>query len=52
LAVNSTGWRPARIAAAQAPIRDHFNQDRHLNRRDTVKQMHSAVLAEWRQLAA
>lgn len=27
-----------------------FNQDRHLNRHDTFKQMRSAALAGWRQL--
>jgi putative transposase len=31
---------------------NHFNQDRHLNRRDIFKQNRSAALAEWRQLAA
>ena len=33
-------------------IHNHFNQDRHLNRRDIFKQNRSAALAEWRQLAA
>ena len=41
-----------KIAAVHASIRNHFNQDRHLNRRDTFKQIRSAALAEWRQLAA
>jgi hypothetical protein len=31
---------------------NHFNNDRHLNRRDIFKQNLSAALAEWRQLAA
>jgi putative transposase len=30
----------------------HFNDDRHLDRRDIFKQNRSAALAEWRQLAA
>jgi hypothetical protein len=33
-------------------IHNHFNKDRHLNRRDVFKQNRSAALAEWRQLAA
>ena len=41
-----------KFAAAQASIHNHFNQDRHLNRRDIIKQNRSAALAEWRQLAA
>ncbi len=35
-----------------ASLHNHFNQDRHLNRRDIFKQNRSAALAEWRQLAA
>ena len=35
-----------------APIHNHFNLDRHLNRRSVYKQNRSAALAEWRQLAA
>ena len=31
---------------------NHFNDDRHLNRREIFKQNRSAALAEWRQLAA
>ncbi len=31
---------------------NHFNHDRHLNRRDAFKENRSAALAEWRQLAA
>ncbi len=38
-----------KFAAVHASIHNHFNQDRHLNRR---RQNRSAVLAEWRQLAA
>ncbi len=41
-----------KFAAAQASIDNHFNQDRHLDRRDIFKQNHAAALAEWRQLAA
>ncbi len=40
------------FAAVHASIHNHFNQDRHLNRRDIFKQNRSAALAEWRQLAA
>jgi putative transposase len=41
-----------KFAAAHASIHNHFNKDRHLNRRDIFKQNRSAALAEWRQLAA
>ena len=41
-----------KFASVQAPIQNHFNLDRHLNRRDIFKQNRSAALAEWRQLAA
>ena len=40
------------FAAVHASIRNHFNQDRHLNSREIFKQNRSAALAEWRQLAA
>ncbi len=40
------------LSAAHASIHNHFNQDRHLNRRDIFKQNCAAALAEWRQLAA
>ncbi len=39
-----------KFAAAHASIHNHFNQDRHLNRRDIFKQNRAAALAEWRQL--
>ncbi len=39
-------------AAVHASIHNHFNQDRHLNRRDIFKQNRAAARAEWRQLAA
>ncbi len=41
-----------KFAATHASIHNHFNQDRHLNRRDIFKQNRSAALAEWRRLAA
>jgi putative transposase len=41
-----------KFAASHASIHNHFNHDRHLNRRDIFKQNRSAALAEWRQLAA
>jgi len=41
-----------KFAAVHASIHNHFNHDRHLNRRDIFKQHRFAALAEWRQLAA
>ena len=41
-----------KFAAIHAAIHNHFNHDRHLNRRDIFKQDRAAALAEWRQLAA
>lgn len=41
-----------KFASAHASIRNHFNLDRHLNRRETFKQNRSAALAKWRQMAA
>jgi putative transposase len=41
-----------KFASVHASMHNHFNQDRHLNRRDIFKQNRSAALAEWRQLAA
>jgi putative transposase len=38
--------------SAHASIHNHFNHDRHLNRRATYKENRSAALAEWRELAA
>jgi hypothetical protein len=35
-----------KFAAVHASIHNHFNQDRHLNRRDIFKQNRSAALAE------
>ena len=40
------------FAAVHASIHNHFNHERHLNRRDIFKQARAAALAEWRQLAA
>ena len=41
-----------KFASAHASIHNHFNKDRHLNRRDVFKKNRAAALAEWRQLAA
>ncbi len=41
-----------KFASIHASIHNHFNRDRHLNRRDIFKHNRSAALAEWRQLAA
>jgi putative transposase len=41
-----------KFVSVQASNHNHFNQDRHLNRRDHFKENRSAALAEWRQLAA
>ncbi len=41
-----------KFAAAHASIHNHFNHDRHLDRRDIFKKKRSAALAEWRQLTA
>ena len=41
-----------KFAAAHASIHNHFNQERHLYNRETVKLNRSAALAERRQLAA
>ena len=41
-----------KIAAVHASIHNHFNQDRHLDRRDIFKRNRAAALAEWRELAA
>jgi putative transposase len=40
------------FSAVHASIHNHFNRDRHFNRRDIFRQNRSAALAEWRQLAA
>jgi putative transposase len=41
-----------KFTSAHASIHNHFNHDRHLNRRSTFKANHSAALAEWRELVA
>ena len=41
-----------KFASVHASIHNHFNQDRHLNRRVIFKKNRSAALAEWCQLAA
>ncbi len=41
-----------KFAATHASIHNHFNLERHLNRRDKFKHDRAAALAEWRQLAA
>ena len=41
-----------KFSAVHASIHNHFNQDRHFNRRDIFKQNRAAALPEWRQLAA
>ncbi len=41
-----------KFASVQASIQNHFNLDRHLNRRDVFKRNRRAALADWRQLLA
>ena len=41
-----------KFTAIHASIHNHFNQERHLSRRQNFKLNRSAALAEWRQLAA
>jgi putative transposase len=41
-----------KFASVHASIHNHFNFDRHLNRRETFKENRTAAMAEWRQLAA
>jgi len=41
-----------KFASSHASIHNHFNLDRHLNRRAIFKENRSAALAEWRELAA
>ena len=41
-----------KFAAVHASIHNHFNHERHLNRREIFKRARVAALAEWRQLAA
>ena len=41
-----------KFAAVHASIHNHFNQERHLTRREIFRKNRSAALAEWRQLSA
>lgn len=41
-----------RFASVHSSVFNHFNKDRHLNRRDVFKANRDAALAEWRQLGA
>ncbi len=41
-----------KFASVHASIHNHFNQDRHLNRRDIFKENRSNALSEWRELMA
>lgn len=41
-----------KFAAVQASTFNHFNHDRHLNRREVFEQNRSSALAERRQLEA
>ena len=41
-----------KFTAIHASVHNHFNQDRHLNRRDSFNQNRSAAMAAWRELAA
>ena len=41
-----------KFASVYTSIHNHFNQERHLTRRELFKKNRSAALAGWRQLAA
>lgn len=41
-----------KFVAVHASIHNHFNHERHLNRRDKFKRNRTTALTEWRQLAA
>ena len=41
-----------KFALIHASIHNHFDLERHLNRRKTFKENRTDALAEWRQLAA
>ena len=41
-----------KFASTQASLHNHFNLDRHINRRQTFKTQRDAALLEWRQLLA
>ena len=41
-----------KFSSVHASIHNHFNHQRHLNRRGIFKQARATAVAEWRQLAA
>ena len=41
-----------KFVSVHASIHNHFNHERHLNRREKFKHDRATALAEWRQLAA
>ena len=41
-----------KFTSVHVSVHNHFNHQRHLNRRDIFKPAHAAALAEWGQLAA
>ncbi|WP_022698127.1 IS6 family transposase [Euryhalocaulis caribicus] len=41
-----------KFAAVHSSVFNHFNHDRHINRRSAFKDHRAAALAEWRQLGA
>jgi putative transposase len=41
-----------RFVSTHSSVHNHFSHERHLNRREILKENRSAALAEWRQLAA
>lgn len=41
-----------KFASVHSSVFNHFNHDRHINRRTAFKDHRDAALAEWRQLGA
>jgi len=41
-----------KFSSVHTPVQSHFNQERHLVRREIYRQRRSAALAEWRTLTA
>ena len=41
-----------KFASVHAPVHNHFPTERHLQDRNTYKQIRAAALAEWRGLLA
>ncbi len=39
-----------KFASIHASIHNHFNLERHLNRRETFKENRAATMTDWRQL--